>query len=91
MSARHLPRSTPRRVAARIAIAGAAAAFVAWMFANGSMHMTGASAGVAQGTPHVPAASAHAAAAVPRYFGDEYADAEARLQTQPQGVQPPTF
>ncbi|CAJ0853509.1 hypothetical protein R20233_00140 [Ralstonia sp. LMG 32965] len=90
MSASHLPRSTPRRVALRIAIAGAAAAFVAWMFANGSMHMTGASAGVAQGT-HAPAASAHAAAAVPRYFGDEYADAEARLQTQPQGVQPPTF
>lgn len=91
MSARHLPRPTPRRVAARIAIAGAAAAFVAWMFANGAMHMTGASAGVAQDTPHVQATSAHPAATVPRYFGDEYADAEARLQTQPQGVQPPTF
>lgn len=91
MSERHLPPSTPGRVAARIVIAGAAVAFTVWMFASGPVHMAGASAGVAHDGPREPAASTHGAAAVSRYFGDEYADAEARLQSQPQSPQPSTF
>ncbi|CAJ0813490.1 hypothetical protein LMG19087_01779 [Ralstonia wenshanensis] len=90
MSARHLPPSAGR-LAARIVIAAAAATFMAWMFASSSVHMAGASAGVAHGEHVESTASTRAAVTVPRYFGDEYADAEARLQAQPQSAQPPTF